>query len=284
MKKEISVNTKTSTRAASFAIAGVLSVGAFGCDQPAPKCNVAQSLSTGGNFAATFTLEDGSKEGEGDCDTLIGDTLYFGSFYAENKDHTPNYNKVSVGVAPTELLNILGAAAGTQAANPDNAYVTPNPDDKSYAYGGFDSSEPESDDFCYLTEMDPARVRIPAVKEYETADPNDPTGMTIITVPAAEAIDVTYEFSNVQVYMTVGSPGRQVAADLTYTKNKCTAKYKVAALFPQTWCSEVDATGTPTGVPNDKLCTENPAFVDDAVRCDPMLLLCVLKHDVPSLK
>jgi hypothetical protein len=63
------------------------------------------------------------------------------------------------------------------------------------------------------------------------------------SVPHAPAYDVRYEFSNVRVYYTPAAIGTQFAADLTYTADGCTAKYKVAAVTPMVSCGASAALG-----------------------------------------
>ena len=48
-------------------------------------------------------------------------------------------------------------------------------------------------------------------------------------LPAEPAVSIRYEFSNVRVYTTASAIGTQLSADLTYTKDGCTATYRVAA-------------------------------------------------------
>jgi len=282
MGKERTVNTRPIARTALLAFTSALSFGGLGCEQPLPRCDVAQSLETGGNFAARYTLKEGSATGTGDCDQLVGETLYFGSFYKRNGDDTPNYRKVSVGIQPESTLGPLENAQG--------AMVTPNPADKPYAYGGFEDSEPNNDGFCEVRELSPARVRLPDAPAWEMPNPEDEMAPPIMNAEQP-AIDLKYEFSNVQVYMTVGSPGRQLTAELTYSRRvpaediDCTAKYTISALFPATYCG-LDEMGAPVGTKkeNDQACQDNPIFADDAVECDQDLHLCVLTKAVPSFR
>ncbi|WP_438030909.1 hypothetical protein [Sorangium sp. So ce233] len=136
----------------------------------------------------------------------------------------------------------------------------------------------------------------------------------------AEGRSLRYEWSNLQVYVTAANLGNTFQADLTYTEGTCTAKYRVVGLWPQVGCEklveqpvvdpdtgepEVDSdTGEPvteivaTGEPEDKLCdnipdAESPYFLpyasgiaeDLKVKCDPVMLVCVLDSEtIPALK
>ncbi len=279
MGKEATVNTRPFALAVSLALASVLSLGVVGCDQPLPKCDVTQSMVTGGNFAAKYTLKAGSAKGMGDCAKLTTEILYFGSFYKRTSGNRPDYSQVSIGIQPGSTLGPLDNAQG--------AMVMPNPADKPYAYGKFDRSEPNSDGFCEVSVLSPSRVRLPVAPAWEGLDPNDPDGIAMITNPEQPATDLKFEFSNVQVYMTVGSPGRQVSAKLIYSRalENCTAEYTVSALFPATPCG-LDGDGAPVGskADNDKECRDSPVFADDAVACDTDAHLCVLSGAVPSFR
>jgi hypothetical protein len=135
--------------------------------------------------------------------------------------------------------------------------------------------------------------------------------------PAQPPLDIKYEFSNVQVYVSASDYGTQLAADLTYTHDGCSAKYRVRAVYPAVPCgvsadpggTADDDAGAPeeeaddaqcppqpeTGeqLPDDSLCAALPDYAsgsymgsglnpDVAVSCDPTLLLCVLQHEPPA--
>src|SRR4051794_2441344 len=111
MKKETQlVETRSIARTLSLALVGLASLTSMGCDQPVPKCTISQTFSAGGHFGARYTLVKGSKEGEGDCDQMKGEGLWFATYFAENKDQSPNYDKVSVGVQSDQFLNIMNAS------------------------------------------------------------------------------------------------------------------------------------------------------------------------------
>ncbi|WP_437738486.1 hypothetical protein [Sorangium sp. So ce1335] len=136
----------------------------------------------------------------------------------------------------------------------------------------------------------------------------------------ADGRSLKYEWSNLEVYVTAANLGNTFQADLTYTEGTCTAKYRVVGLWPQVGCEKLveqqmvdpetdepvvdEETGEPvmevvaTGEPEDKLCDntpdpEPPYFLpwasgiseDLKVKCDPVMLVCVLDSDkVPALK
>ncbi len=240
-----------------------------------------QSLLSGGNFAATYTLKKGSAKGTGDCDKLPHEVLYFGSFYQKNGDNTPNYDKVSVGVQPASTVEALGNAQG--------AMVTPNPDDRPYAYGKFEGPEPDADDFCTVPKLSPARLRLPVAPTWEALGEDGMSQKPPVFNPERPKTDFSYTFSSLKVYMTVSSPGRQVTGNFTYhlvqgDNVDCTAEYTVRALFPATPCG-LDDMGMPIDAKKaNEACRDNPVFQDDAVECDSALHMCVLSKAVPSLR
>jgi hypothetical protein len=283
----------------------VLSASLLACaDEPKPKCTAAR-----GDFAATYTLVSGS----GECAQLTGEILGVQAYNAQRSktDTRPDFNRGSIGIQPRSITDALQAGA------------MPNSADKPYGLGNFDSAEPASDGFCSAPTLNVARLRHPD-QPLQT--------MMCMTTPAMPAVDIEYKFSDVRVYTTAAALGTQLSAKLTYTKDGCTAKYNVRAVYPAVPCgapasppgdasmpamtsADEDAGAAAAGADEDggcppampampppgpmvadvSLCSAeaDPAHgrplgsglsPDYAIRCDPDLLLCVLKHDVPSLR
>jgi hypothetical protein len=272
------------------------------CDQPAPKCNVAH-----GSFWAQYTLVSG----EGECAMLTGEELGVQSYYARRSadDKRPDYDNVSIALQPMTITAALWNAEGM---------AEPDPADVPYAIGRFGTKTPANDGFCVARKLAVARLRLPAVPEYELD--------MCTTAAAAPAYDVSYAFSNVRVYYTPSAIGTQLAADLTYTQAGCVAKYKVTAVYPMVSCGVpgpledaglLDAAGDdaalsppdageldpdagasvdagapcpapdpPTGPPvaDDSLCENAGINPDFAVECDPAAMMCVLENKPPSLE
>lgn len=180
------------------------------CDQPAPKCTVAR-----GYFSATYTLVSG----EGECAELIGEVLGVQAYNAQQSasDKAPDYDHSSIGIQPQAITDLLGS--GRELLEPDGT-------DQPYALGNFASAEPKSD-FCAAPTLSVAQLRLAEVPEETEICP---------PLPAEPAVDIRYEFSNVRVYTTAAAIGTQLSADLTYTKDGCTATYRVAAVYPSVSC------------------------------------------------
>jgi hypothetical protein len=205
------MNDRTFVHAAAVS-ACALALLSAACDQPAPKCNVAH-----GPFWAKYTLVSG----EGDCAMLTGEELDVQSYYAPRSanDKRPDYDKVSIAIQPMTITAALANAAGIAEADAE---------DVPYAIGRFTTASPRADRFCVAPRLAAASLRLPAVAAHDVD--------MCTSVPDAPAYDVRYEFSNLRVYYTAAAIGTQFAADLTYTADGCTAKYKVAAVTPMVSC------------------------------------------------
>lgn len=150
---------------------------------------------------------------------LVGDTLTVDVYYEpiSEQNARPDPNRPLVSITADSLAGVLGAAAGRADGNTE---------DKTYALGEFAKLEP-SGDFCVVPSLSPARVRLPALEPVE--DMCNP-------LPGEPAVDITYTWSDVRVYVTPDAYGTQFAANLTYTKDGCTAQYRVTSLYPAVPC------------------------------------------------
>jgi hypothetical protein len=261
----------------------LLVIALAGCDQPEPTCSVAR-----GTFAASYTLV----EGEGDCAGLTGELLGVQAYASRTSksDPYPDYRNASIGIEPLALNGLLGGAAGL---------VEPNAADKPYGLGHFSSPTPD-DGYCKVPSLTTSRVRLPVTPAHDVDE--------CTSAPEQPEIDVSYVFENVRVLATAANYGTKLEADLTYTLNGCVAKYKVAAIYPAVSCdaqvypeaepiaySEEDGSAIcpapvemPEPQPKDAMCSSvanldegllygSGISPDFAVKCDPVLLHCVLK-------
>jgi hypothetical protein len=234
MGKQFSLNARA--LAGGGALALLLGTG---CDQPEPKCSVAR-----GDFAAVYTLVSGS----GECAQLKGEILSVQSYSARRstRDARPDPDKTSIGIQPGSITDLL-FTRDTSAANPG---------DQPYALGAFDSAHPRADGFCAAPELSAARLRLPDAPEQMDM---------CVTTPAQPSVDIQYEFSNVRVYVSASDYGTQLAADLVYTLDGCTATYRVRAVYPVVPCGvalEPPAAEPPPEEPLD-------AGADDAGDAEP---------------
>jgi len=276
-------------RIAFAAGAALLSVFALACDQPKPKCTSAH-----GRFAATFTLVSG----DGACAELSSGVLNVQSYNDSTSKSDPRLdpNKPTLAIQAEDVTDILSTGRET--------------DGKPFAFGAFDDSEPDGEGFCTVSSLSKAVLTAAATDEVPEMMIDECT--TEPAMPAQTAIDVSYKWSNVRIVVTPAAIGTKLEADLQYTVDGCSAKYKVAAVWPVVECgspvegsdepsdepmdepaaddedagAEPSDAGCPEEVPeppapeleaDDEICETQGAIPDFPVRCDPSVLMCVLE-------
>jgi hypothetical protein len=134
--------------------------------------------------------------------------------------------------------------------------------DRPYAWGFFDALYPNSSGICTAT-LSASEMDYPLIPAHMSTVYSPPsTNPTVNFDPTVDqpATHVRYEWRNVQVVLSGASVGQQLFADLTITRDGCTADYRVALLSPETPCAIFDDAGntvggdkgqcTPTAVPN----------------------------------
>ena len=187
---------------------------------------------------------------------LTGEELDVQSYYAPRsaRDPRPDYDKVSLAIAPSSITAALANAAGL---------VEPVPADTPYALGRFASSKAANDGFCRVPELAVARLRLPETPEHALD--------MCTTAPAAPAYDLSYTFSNLRVYYTPSAIGTQFAADLTYKRAGCTAKYRVSAVYPMLSCAAASGDAGAAGLPDAAAAVddEDAAAADGDAGCPP---------------
>lgn len=129
------------------------------------------------------------------------------------------------------------------------------------------TTEPDSNDFCTASGFNTAVVNDPG------REANPTTGTTAIA-----ATKISYKFENVAVYAAPNAPGTQLKGELEYTRDGCTAKYKVAGVWPSTAC-------VPGSEKPKENCGEGSgANPDLALECHATLKVCVPAKEIPSFK
>jgi hypothetical protein len=244
------------------------------CEQPEITCRVAP-----GGFAAKYTLKSGS----GACAELKGDTVGMHGYNPPGADplEGPDLSTKQVALRTQRLGDLYYLAV--QAEEILGAPFLDS-DAALSSIGTFASTLPDGDGICVAPTTSPARQNLPVIPERA-----DPDSEVMGMLPEEPAHDITYTWSNIRVEVTGRGLGTTMSADLEYTENGCTATYSVIGLFPAVDCGGVDASGNPTGLPDDAICKveadpENGIAAGsgitpdlfDVVKCDPDLLLCVL--------
>ena len=263
--------TRLSTR--SFVSLLLLSTGvvfASACDQAVVKC-----ISARGDFAAKYTLVAGT----GACAALKGGVLGFQSYNPAGPDGTPNFAVSSIAIQPDAIGVLRARVEASDLSDTD-------PTHKLYSVGTFSTADPVNE-FCEVPKFDNAAEQdLPAALEIapDPADPKDKGS------PAQAATKIKYAWSNVRIYVKAAAIGTQMSGDLVYTRDGCSATYKVVGVYPAHPCAD------DMGKADEKLCAPDAdpgagiavgsgISPDFPVKCDPDLLLCVLTDGaLPRLK
>ncbi len=279
------------------------------CEQSSPACQVGR-----GDFAALYNLKDGD-ENDSICHSLIGDVLGMHTYYNETSNGWPDYENAIFAIKPENI----GVAI---SLGEDFDLTDENEDHKPWSVGDFDRSYPDSNDLCTVSDLNPAELtlddHIQPDTDSETDTDGDDDDDDTIVVPA---YTMSYEWSNVSVLVSTAYTGTQVKADLTYSfkggvrdedtneieEIECEAEYEVWAVMPAHDCTKrnmsgaaLDEDGNPTSEsgkppvgdeerckpeanPDEGISTGSGISPDFPVECHPILLLCVLTEEPPSI-
>jgi hypothetical protein len=234
-------------------------------DQPRTKCQTGRGV-----FAAKYLLLSAV---DGGC-VLPGEQIGIQPYNPATPDNTkPDIERSSVAIRGTQTADAL------RNRQPDS-----NPEHLPYALGNFATAEPGPDDFCTVPTFQPSIQELGPVPAID-AGADGGGGRT-----ALPAVTIKYDWKNVRFFVTAAQTGVQMIGDLTFTKDDCTADYRVTALYPATDCSTVLEDGGPrVAAPEkclppdlDKGRRGSAINSDVATVCDPVLLLCVLAKEPPS--
>jgi hypothetical protein len=276
----------------SLLLPGIISAGlglASCAEQPEVQCFAALSFYS--PFAVRYDLVSGS----GECANLKAEGVGLQTYVTNpTKNKTAGINSIAMKAQQFGLWVLNGES---NRADPADAMseVEPIVDDahEPYASGKFTSKHP-SNDICKVPTLEPARLVLPEIPEHQVED--DELGLMYTdedsdpdVIPAQPAIDATYKWSNVEVWVTPGDVGTQWAADLEYTINGCTAKYKALAVNAYVEC-ESDADCAEAS-PSSNYATLKCRDSNELAPIDPnkptetsFKKLCVLPGKFPDLK
>lgn len=231
-----------------------------GCDQQPIKCTSAR-----GDYYVRYTYVRGPES----CRTrLVAETVGMQTYSAVGEFGKPDLDRQSVAIQAEGVGNPAAAALAGGVTDPD-------PNDKEYSFGPFNSAEPTGD-ICTVPTLSIAQQQLAAVEANEEEE-----------VEAQDAILINYNWSNVRFYTTPQSPGTQFQANVTVGLNGEDCEYTALGLYPSVSCDDGN------GQPDENACKpeetladpNNPAVIphptgsginpDIPVRCDPVLLHCV---------
>jgi hypothetical protein len=199
---------------------------AGGCAQPPVACVV----STFTAYAATYQLVQ--SEGDPSCAELAGDSLGMAAYNPSQPDSAlPDLSRVSMAIRSDHVGARVARAAAEGIVDEAEGHAP-------HAVGPFASSVPV-DGICTPT-LAPVAQALPALGS-DLGDPEDPDD----DVRAQAAMDVTEQWSDVQVYVTAKALGTQMKGRYVFTDAAlgCSATYDVLAVFPAVPCDEVVADG-----------------------------------------
>lgn len=254
---------------ASLSLA-LIPIAAAGCTQPPVNCTVSAAMPYSGKYKLT------AGEGGGDCANLMGDALGFGAYNPATDEGKPDLDRVFMSVRTTFLGGLVAHAKDYGLADTADGHAP-------HAFGEFSPSVPDGG-ICRPTELSAALQDIPAVAA-DPGDPDDPED----DIPEQPATSMQETWTNVEVYVTAASLGTQVRGHYAVTQDTCSAEYDVIALFPQVYCGDEDVLpdndSDDVNSPDDSFCNADPhpqlgygsgISPDFPVKCDPVMLVCVL--------
>jgi hypothetical protein len=280
----------------SLSLVGMLALGGCTAVQPKPECK-AQT----GDYAARYTLVDMSTMCEGKI--LTGETISV-QYYGVGRDANGK-PKLGILASRAAAALALGDEHGADSTVTPDTYVTVTPgtpdmpDGMKYtttaSLGPFASKFPNDKNICSIGDLGMASVQVPAIPEDKMADP---------PFDGAEAIDLAYTWTNLNMLVTPTSNAVYFGADLELKDGECTATYKVTAISPAVSCEKqmdeldpitkepvLDPDGHPvqvgSGEPDDEACEpsdDNGLNVDIDYECDAKSFLCVPANDYPMMK
>jgi hypothetical protein len=236
-------------------------------------------------------------EGPAECGNLKSELLGMNAYSPEtggpNSGTMADWNRGTVAIGSERIGWLIDRAATSKVGDPNVAH-------KLYSVGDF-PKEP-TNDFCAVPQMrmPDAEIDMPQVP----AIPDDPTTPDDESQPLVEATHYVYKWSNVDFLVRPDAIGTQMRADLEFTKNSCTAKYKVKAVYPARDCEKQDASGKRLGVADPDRCFPtaqpdknifegsgiSPDFPVECVDFDSpntggaKRFFCMITKDVPAFK
>jgi hypothetical protein len=241
---------------------GALAISGPACEQPQIDCRALHTA-----FVAKYTLISGDPA----CSDRIGDVVGLQSYYQPKSDGSgPDRTKAGrLAIRPTEMTDLEGEAG-------DNGDDTTIVKAELNALGNFKNFEPDETDSCAISDVMTSEIQTNAIPPNGGEDPDT----TDDDYPGRAATSIKHEWRNVRLLVTPANAGNLLKAQLTYTKDGCTAQYNVVAMAPVIGCVGDD------GLPNDALCDDKADVElgipfgsgisqDLAPKCDADLGVCV---------
>jgi hypothetical protein len=249
---------------APLALATLLGAGSCASEQPKNRCKVAPGVGI-----ARYKAKG---EPTGSCMGVAmpaqGEPVGMNAFVPNPTSPSAPDTPTSLAIKPGWLGDriskardqatqdpLLEAQKAELSNYPYGAEAAPKPTDlkttkRPYAFGQFKTVFPDDNGVCEAGNLNASDLVYPEIPRFTMPDPED--SMKTITSEAEPATAVKYEWKKVRTVQIASSPGTQTFADLTVTRDGCTATYGVAILVPMVGCGKEDGTA------DQKLCDPSP--------------------------
>lgn len=279
---------------------GTVASGLVNCaDEPKPYCLVSPI-----GFAVKLIEKGRQESSPGACDNFgpsgfnADPEVGLEPFYQQDANGNSDYLNGSIGIQTAEVGSLFFTAKDSGI---ENAAKNGN----VYSLGKFANSRADANDLCHVPTLSPTHVvlaEIPPTPD-DPATPDDDE-----SDPGQPAVDITLEWSNVDIYVSPANYGTQFQADLLDTRvtdagDTCAITYRAVGLAPAVPCGALDADGNPLPPnsdgspqldPTDCDPIANPAnghevgsgiTVNTDYECNPVTAYCAIKGDsIPAIK
>lgn len=263
------------------------SVGLASCATPPPECTVGPTtvIPVGQSGVMAFAVRYALQTGTGACADLKGEVIGMQAFHPATPEDPQirDFSKTTIAIRTQTTGELLWMKDDMLAAteqfcfdgldNDEDGLADDQDDDcQVNAIGDFTSNSPDANDFCQVQSATssfsfPAGaaidMEVPCTTgggecgdfgpnaTCEEVDPDDPTVLSCVyTFPQ---VDIAYEWTNLQFYVTAAATGTQFSADLKVNLNGSECTYKAIGMWPA-----VDCTDYGNSPPSDALCNPEP--------------------------
>lgn len=242
----------------TIAIAGVLPTCFVECaGEPKPHC-----ITSPVPYAVRLVEQSRT----GTCDTFGPATFNANPqvgvepYYPRDSKGQPDYDHGSVAIKTGELGDLIETTYATTDAD-GNAVPAQNlaTDGDIFSLGPFTGAESDDNNFCNVPTLAKTHLVLAAI-------PDDPATAADESLPP---VDITLEWSNLQIYVTAAIFGTQFQADLADVRvaadgSSCTIRYRAFGLAPAVSCVALDMDMNPITNPDGSFqldpgaCDSNP--------------------------
>lgn len=213
-----------------FGALAASSAGLSSCTQPKIECTVGQSVAVvfaGNNFndQLTFAVKYiPVSETPTGCAAMngmptTGELIGMQTFHPDSGDKTRDLSKTSVAIR-SDFLGDFSYTIEDFTTGPDIALQQ-----KLSSVGDFSTLNPGDDDFCTIPSFS---------SQANLTWPDLTDEMGTVLLPAGS---MTYEWSDVRIYVTAAAPGTQFTGHVKITyQDVCAVEYDAVGMWPATDC------------------------------------------------